>query len=365
MWAPPYAWRSVTVTRGVVARAKARRSAAPWRMTPARSWPVPGRKPGVSTSTTSGTPKRSHSSTNHAPFCEASASSVPPRWRGWLAMTPDRRAVDAGEADDQVAGPPGRELEQVAAVDEARGDVAHVVDRARRARAARRPGRRARGSAAGAAAAGRRRARAGARARPARGRRPGRRARPAGAPRRCAPGPSGPPSCVGRDPLARDLLDDAGPGEEHERALAGHDGEVAERRRVGRAARARAADDADLRHLRERLRAEDRRVGRQRRDALLQPRAAGVGEADDGHAERRRPRSIVRRIVSPPRTPSEPPRCEPSCAHAQTDAPADAAAARQHAVADGACARAGTCPGRRAAPAARAGRARPSSCRTS
>src|SRR3954462_3861915 len=37
MCAPPYAWRRVTVTRGVVATLNARSSEAPWRMTPAFS----------------------------------------------------------------------------------------------------------------------------------------------------------------------------------------------------------------------------------------------------------------------------------------------------------------------------------------
>ena len=74
--------------RGVVATLKARSSDAPWRMTPACSCDTPGRKPGVSTSTTSGRPKRSQRSTNHAPFCEDSASRQPPRCLGWLAMMP-------------------------------------------------------------------------------------------------------------------------------------------------------------------------------------------------------------------------------------------------------------------------------------
>ena len=87
------------------------------------------------------------------------------------------------------------------------------------------------------------------------------------------------------DPLARDLLDHGRAGEEHARLGPGHDGEVAEGGRVRRAAGARAADHADLRHAGDRLRAEDPRVGVQRADALLQPGAARVREADDRHAE--------------------------------------------------------------------------------
>ena len=51
---------------------------------------------------------------------------------------------------------------------------------------------------------------------------------------------------VGGDVLAHDLADDAGPGEEHARAL-GHHHEVGQRRRVGAAAGAGAADHGDLR----------------------------------------------------------------------------------------------------------------------
>jgi hypothetical protein len=61
--------------------------------------------------------------------------------------------------------------------------------------------------------------------------------------------------------------------------------QVAERGRVRRAAGARAADHADLRHAGDRLRAEDRAVGVQRADALLQAGAARVREAHDRHAE--------------------------------------------------------------------------------
>ena len=77
--------------RGTVAAANARTRQAPKRITPACSWRVPGMKPGVSTSTTSGIPYASHVSTNLAPFCEDSASSTPPRKRGWLAITPTGR----------------------------------------------------------------------------------------------------------------------------------------------------------------------------------------------------------------------------------------------------------------------------------
>ena len=79
MNAPPNALRTTTVTRGTVASANACTSLAPWRITPAASWRVPGRNPGVSTSTTSGRPNRLQVRTNRAAFWELSASSTPPR----------------------------------------------------------------------------------------------------------------------------------------------------------------------------------------------------------------------------------------------------------------------------------------------
>jgi hypothetical protein len=56
MKAPPNALRRTTVSRGTEAAAKAWTSLAPWRMMPPASCPRPGRKPGVSTRTTSGRP---------------------------------------------------------------------------------------------------------------------------------------------------------------------------------------------------------------------------------------------------------------------------------------------------------------------
>src|SRR3954454_1639310 len=61
MWMspPPYALPSTTVTFGTLAAAKAWSNPAPKRMPPCPSCRVPGRKPGVSQSTTSGIPNRS------------------------------------------------------------------------------------------------------------------------------------------------------------------------------------------------------------------------------------------------------------------------------------------------------------------
>ena len=124
-------------------------------------------------------------------------------------MTPTGVPVDAGEADDEVARPARGELEQRAAVDQPRGDVAHVVDRAlalgQRSRRDRRgPGRAGGYSGSGPPAVDGRWASALAHelggvhvvARRT----------------RCAtplrPWTFGPPSSSRRDPLARDALDD-------------------------------------------------------------------------------------------------------------------------------------------------------------
>ena len=54
-------------------------------------------------------------------------SSVPAIDMGWLATMPDRSAADGGERRDEVRCPVRPQLEQVAVVDDAPGDVAHVV----------------------------------------------------------------------------------------------------------------------------------------------------------------------------------------------------------------------------------------------
>ena len=62
-----------------------------------------GRKPGTSTNVTSGTLNASHVRTNRAAFSDASMSSVPARFDGWLPDDADRMAVDAGEPAHDVA----------------------------------------------------------------------------------------------------------------------------------------------------------------------------------------------------------------------------------------------------------------------
>ena len=86
------------------------------------------------------------------------------------------------------------------------------------------------------------------------------------------------------DVLAGDRLDDVGAGDEHVAGLVDHHGEVGDRRRVHRATGAGAHDERDLRdhsrgaHVAE----EDLPVEAERDDALLDPRAARVVQADHG-----------------------------------------------------------------------------------
>ena len=54
--------------------------------------------------------------TNFAAFCEASASITPPRYQGWLAITPTRPAVDPAERRDHVARPALGHLEELLVV---------------------------------------------------------------------------------------------------------------------------------------------------------------------------------------------------------------------------------------------------------
>ena len=82
-------------------------------------------------------------------------------------------------------------------------------------------------------------------------------------------------------------LHDVRPGDEHVARPLDHDREVRDGRRVHRAAGARSEDHGDLRHdaRRQDVAQEDLRVAAQRGDALLDPRTAGIVEADDRRAD--------------------------------------------------------------------------------
>jgi hypothetical protein len=87
---------------------------------------------------------------------------------------------------------------------------------------------------------------------------------------------SRPSEHLGLDALADRLFDDAGTGQEQAGGIRGGDHEVAQRGRVGGAARARASYHRDLGDASVGLRAEDGAVGGQARDAFLDPGAPRV-----------------------------------------------------------------------------------------
>ena len=91
-----------------------------------------------------------------------------------------------------------------------------------------------------------------------------------------------------RDVLAGHRLHDVGTGDEHVRRALHHEDEVGHRRRVDRAAGARAEDHADLRDHARRLHVavEDAAVGVERDDAFLDAGAGAVVEADHRRADR-------------------------------------------------------------------------------
>ena len=89
------------------------------------------------------------------------------------------------------------------------------------------------------------------------------------------------------DVLVGHGLHDVRAGDEHVARPLDHDREVGDRRRVHRAAGARAQDHRHLRHDagRERVAQEDVGVAAERHDAFLDSRAAGIVEADDRRAD--------------------------------------------------------------------------------
>ena len=92
---------------------------------------------------------------------------------------------------------------------------------------------------------------------------------------------------VHRHRLARHRLDHLRAGDEHVGVLPGHHDKVHERRRIGGAARTRAADHGDLRHhaRQEDVHVEDVAVTGQRVDTFLDAGAGGILEGDDRRAE--------------------------------------------------------------------------------
>ena len=103
---------------------------APWRITPGCSWPVPGRKPGVSTSTSSGRPNVLQVRTKRAAFCARARRRARRRGSaaGWRRCRPSGRR-GGRTRDTMLRAQRGWISSRLAAVD----------DRARRRRGRRRP----------------------------------------------------------------------------------------------------------------------------------------------------------------------------------------------------------------------------------
>src|SRR5216683_4946976 len=92
------------------------------------------------------------------------------------------------------------------------------------------------------------------------------------------------------DFLVRDGLDDVGAGDEHVRGFACHEDEIGDGWGVDGAAGTRAHDGANLRDdsAGKRIAQENIGVTREGGDAFLNPRAAGIVEANDGRARTHR-----------------------------------------------------------------------------
>ena len=127
MYAPPYALRSTTHSRGTDAAAYACTSSAPWRIIPRHSRSLPGSKPGVSTNVTSGRLKQSHHCTCRAAFSRRFDVDGAGPLVGLVGDHADGPAVEAGEAGDEVRRVPGPQLEERVVVEDVLDDRADVV----------------------------------------------------------------------------------------------------------------------------------------------------------------------------------------------------------------------------------------------
>jgi hypothetical protein len=87
-YAPPYAFRVITVSLGTVASQYAYSSFAPWRMMPPCSCATPGRNPGTSTKVTIGMLKQSQNRMKRAALARRVDVEDPGEHRGWFATIP-------------------------------------------------------------------------------------------------------------------------------------------------------------------------------------------------------------------------------------------------------------------------------------
>ena len=233
--------RPCAARRSPSARSPRRTRAAAWRRGGSRRPPpacVPGMKPGrVDEHDERQAEARCRCARSARPSRPRPASITPPRYRGWLAITPTGRPSMRASAVTMLRAQRGETSSRLAAVDQ--------TARSRRAR--RRPGAARAGTAArrvapaGRPASGarrrRRRSRCGrwsSRSRTSRRRRRRRRRRRAGR-RRCARAPAGRRARPRRRPRPCTSRTTPGPVRNIARALGHHD-EVGERRRVGAAA---------------------------------------------------------------------------------------------------------------------------------
>ncbi len=114
------------VNLGTLAVATAVTSLAPWRAMPSFSYLRPTMKPVMFCRNTSGILRWQHSSMKCAPFRADSLNRMP-----LLAMMPTSHPLDARKAADQGGAVARLELVELAAIDDAGDDLAHVKRLAR------------------------------------------------------------------------------------------------------------------------------------------------------------------------------------------------------------------------------------------
>ena len=96
-------------------------------MMPPYSCCTPGRKPGTSTNVTSEMLNALQKRMNRLDLIDALMSIAPGEDRRLVGDDADRPAQDPAEADDDVGGVAGLDLQEVAPVDDPADHVAHVV----------------------------------------------------------------------------------------------------------------------------------------------------------------------------------------------------------------------------------------------
>ncbi len=101
---------------------------------PLYSWSVPGRKPGDVDEGDDGDVECVAGAHEAGGFFGGVDVEAAGEHGGLVGDDPDGAAVDAAEADDDVAGPFGLDLEEFVVVEDAADDLVHVVGLVRRVR---------------------------------------------------------------------------------------------------------------------------------------------------------------------------------------------------------------------------------------